>query len=126
MAANAPRDPLASAFDSTAAGPAGPGYAIRSAQWLFLGPALALLISTGSWFVFEYFSPGKLAGIGDMIRAYPRGLLMSLLTPWGWLMYGGALLLFSGRSRRGMVCTVVGAVILGAFWPVWSTFILGR
>lgn len=118
--------------------PAGPGpnagvvnpvkavHAARTAQWLLLGPALALAISVGSWFVFEFFSPGKLSGIEAMIRAYPRGLLMSLLTPWGWLMYGGALMMFSGRSRNGMICTVIGAVILGAFWPVWSTFILGR
>ena len=98
----------------------------KLAQWLLLGPLLALVLSCGSWFVFEYITPGKLVDIERMVYSYPKGLFMSLLTPWGWLMYGGALMMRSGNLRGGLICTVLGSVILGLFWPVWSTFMLGR
>ncbi len=89
--------------------------------WLLLGPATALLISCASWFGFEHFSPGKLSGFQTLFALYPLGLLVSLLTPWGWLMYGGLLLMNTGRYRVGMWCSFGGAVILGIFWPVWAT-----
>jgi len=94
-----------------------------SFYWLLLGPVAALLVSFVSWFVFEYFTPGKLSRIPEMVKAYPFGLLMSLLTPWGWLMYGGFLLMNSGKNRAGIWCSVGGAVLLGCFWPVWATFL---
>ncbi len=94
-----------------------------SLSWLLLGPIAALLISLVSWFVFDYFSPGKLSPISDMISAYPFGLLMSLLTPWGWLMYGGFLLMNADKLKAGIWCSVGGAVLLGGFWPVWATFL---
>ena len=94
-----------------------------SLLWLLLGPVSALTISLGSWFVFEYFSPGRLSSIPDMLAAFPFGLLLSLLTPWGWLMYGGFLLMTAGNSRAGTRCTGGGAFLLGCFWPVWATFL---
>ena len=94
-----------------------------SLSWLLLGPVTALLISLVSWYLYEYLTPGKLSRIPEMIAAYPFGLLMSLLTPWGWLMYGGLLLLSAGRSRMGFWCTSGGALLLGGFWPVWATFL---
>jgi len=100
--------------------------ALKIFYWLLLGPVLALVISCGSWFVFEFFSPGKLVDIGRMFYAFPQGLLMSLLTPWGWLMYGGVIMMHSGKARWGLICTIIGSVILGLFWPVWSTFMLNR
>ena len=92
--------------------------------WLLLGPCLALLITIPSWYVFNSLSPDKLTGIQDMIGVYPKGLLMSLLTPWGWLMYGGFLLMSGERRQLGVVCTVTGALVLGLFMPVWSTFLV--
>lgn len=94
-----------------------------SLYWLVLGPVAALLISLISWSVFEYFTPGKLSTIQDMLAAYPLGLLMSLLTPWGWLMYGGFLLMSAGKSKIGIWCSIGGAFLLGGFWPVWATFL---
>jgi len=94
-----------------------------SLYWLLLGPVPALLISFVSWYGFEYFSPGKLSGIPEMLAIYPLGLLLSLLTPWGWLMYGGFLLMNTGKHKAGSWCSVSGAVILGVFWPVWATFL---
>ncbi len=94
-----------------------------SLYWLLLGPVLALLISYASWFGFEHFSPGKLSRIPEMLAAYPLGLVISLLTPWGWLMYGGFLLMSAGRHKAGVWCSVGGAMILGVFWPVWATFL---
>ena len=96
------------------------------ARWLLLGPVSGLLISFGSWFVLDYISPDKLSSINEITYTYPKGLLMSLLTPWGWLMYGGAILMHSEKPRRGVICTSTGAVILGLFWPVWATFMLDR
>ncbi|MCB1850545.1 MAG: hypothetical protein KDI83_07135 [Gammaproteobacteria bacterium] len=92
-------------------------------QWLLLGPLSALLISQVSWFVYDHLSPGKLSSLAEMISVYPLGLLLSLLTPWGWLMYGGLLLLSSGKRLSGFWCTVAGALLLGGFWPVWATFL---
>jgi len=91
------------------------------ASWLILGPVFALTLSMASWYVFDLISPGKLHGIDVMISMYPLGLLMSLLTPWGWLMYGGLLLMNSEKLKWGIWCTVIGAVLLGGFWPLWST-----
>lgn len=89
--------------------------------WLILGPVFALILSMASWYVIEQISPGKLHGIDVMIYMYPLGLLMSLLTPWGWLMYGGLLLMNSQKLKLGIWCTVIGALLLGGFWPLWST-----
>ena len=89
--------------------------------WLMLGPVLALLLSFVSWYVINQFSPGKLHGIEVMISMYPLGLLMSLLTPWGWLMYGGLLLMGSEKLKWGIWCTLIGALLLGGFWPLWAT-----
>ena len=83
----------------------------------------ALLISLLSWFLYDYLSPGKLSPLSEVIAVYPLGLLMSLLTPWGWLMYGGGLLMGSGKLRSGLWCTIGGAILLGGFWPVWATFL---
>ena len=94
-----------------------------SLYWLLLGPVTALLISLVSWSVFEYFTPGKLSAVPDMLATYPLGLLMSLLTPWGWLMYGGLLMMRAEKNRIGIWCSVGGAVLLGGFWPVWATFL---
>jgi len=94
-----------------------------SLVWLLLGPVSALLISLLCWPFYDYLSPGKLSPIPDMLMAYPMGLLMSLLTPWGWLMYGGLLLSISGRNKAGLWCTIGGALLLGGFWPVWATFL---
>ena len=88
---------------------------------MFLGPVFALVLSIASWFVIDNFSPGRLYGIDVMISMYPLGLLMSLLTPWGWLMYGGLLLMYSEKLKLGIWCTVIGAILLGGFWPIWAT-----
>lgn len=96
-----------------------------SLYWLALGPLLGLALSFPSWLFLEYLEPGKLYGAGDMILAYPLGLLMSLLTPWGWLMYGGLLLMHGDNRRAGVLCTLAGAIILGAFWPIWATDLVG-
>ena len=89
--------------------------------WLILGPVFALLFSIASWYVINWLSPGVLYGIDVMISTYPLGLLMSLLTPWGWLMYGGFLLMNSQKVKQGIWCTVIGALLLGGFWPIWAT-----
>lgn len=89
--------------------------------WLILGPVFALIFSILSWNVIDQLSPGKLYGIDVMISMYPLGLVMSLLTPWGWLMYGGLLLMNSQKLKLGISCTVLGAVLLGGFWPIWAT-----
>ncbi|MCW8855059.1 MAG: hypothetical protein OQK76_01010 [Gammaproteobacteria bacterium] len=89
--------------------------------WLLSGPVFALTLSFANWFVIDYFTPGKLNEISTLITAYPLGLVMSLLTPWGWLMYGGLLLMNTRKSRSGLYCTLGGALILGLFWPIWST-----
>lgn len=93
--------------------------------WLFLGPCLALVISFPSWYLLDYISPDKLTGIAEMVGVYPKGLLMSLLTPWGWLMYGGLVMLSGDKQKPGVICTVAGAIILGVLFPVWATFIVG-
>jgi hypothetical protein len=92
--------------------------------WLLLGPVLAFLVSLPSWHVLHYFSPDKLAGLTEMINAYPMGLLMSVMAPWGWLMYGGLIMMISKRQRLGLICTAIGATLLGVFWPVWSAFLV--
>ena len=89
--------------------------------WLFLGPVFALVFSIASLYVIDRYSPGFLYGIDVMISMYPLGLLMSLLTPWGWLMYGGLLLMNSQKLKQGIWCTVIGALLLGGFWPIWAT-----
>ncbi len=89
--------------------------------WLMMGPVFALMLSIPSWYVIDQLSPGKLSSIDVMFYTYPLGLLMSLLTPWGWLMYGGFLLMNSGKLKAGILCTVIGALLLGVFWPIWST-----
>lgn len=90
--------------------------------WLVLGPVLALILSTASWHVIEQLSPGKLHSIEAMIATYPLGLLLSLLTPWGWLMYGGLLMMMNSQKlKMGIACTLAGALLLGGFWPIWST-----
>ena len=91
--------------------------------WLFLGPFLALSLSIPSWHVIEYIAPGKLSSTDVLFTMYPIGLLMSLLTPWGWLMYGGLLLMNSHRRKIGIICTLIGALLLGGFWPIWATFL---
>ncbi len=91
------------------------------ATWLVLGPVFALGFSMASWYVIDQLTPGKLHGIDVMISMYPLGLLMSLLTPWGWLMYGGLLLMNSDKLKWGIGCTVIGAILLGGFWPLWAT-----
>ena len=98
----------------------------KSFYWLLLGPVAALPLSLLSRAVLEAVSPGKVAGIPDMLAAYPLGLLISLLTPWGWLMYGGLFLMHSERPGRGAWCTVGGGLLLGLFWPIWATFLVGR
>lgn len=93
-----------------------------TAAWLILGPVLAFLFSLASWYGFkQLLLSDKILGIEAMIINYPLGLLMSLLTPWGWLMYGGFLLMYSQKLRMGISCTVAGALLLGGFWPIWST-----
>lgn len=90
-----------------------------SLQWLLLAPVAALVISFVSHFCLEYLSPGKLAEPREMITSYPLGLVMSLLTPWGWLMYGGLILMLTDRRRWGFWCSLGGGLILGLFWPIW-------
>jgi hypothetical protein len=94
-----------------------------SLQWLLLAPAAALIISFASRYVLEYFSPGKLTGYRELITYYPLGLFLSLLSPWGFLMYGGLILMLNGKRRSGFWCSVVGGVILGLFWPIWVAFL---
>ncbi len=94
-----------------------------SLQWLLLAPMAALIISFASHFCLEYFSPGKLTGYRELLTYYPLGLFMSLLAPWGWLMYGGLILMMAGRQRSGFWCSVGGGVILGLFWPIWASFL---
>lgn len=91
--------------------------------WLFLGPIFALLLSIPSWLVMEQITPGKLNSIDVLFTMYPTGLLMSLLTPWGWLMYGGLILMSSQKLKIGIVCTLIGALLLGGFWPIWATYL---
>ena len=92
--------------------------------WLMSGPVFALAISFPSWFIIDYLTPGKLHDISTLLIAYPLGLFMSLLTPWGWLMYGGLLSMNTSKSRLGIYCTLGGALMLGLFWPIWSTGIV--
>lgn len=92
-------------------------------SWLILGPLLALILSIPSWYIIEWFEPTKLIGLDAMIYSYPMGLLMSLLTPWGWLMGGGLLLMNSQKFKAGIACAIAGAVVLGGFWPIWATSI---
>ena len=82
---------------------------------------MALVFSMASWYVIDQMSPGKLHGIGNMISMYPLGMLMSLLTPWGWLMYGRFLLMNSQKLKWGISHTVIGALLLGGFWSIWAT-----
>jgi len=89
--------------------------------WLFLGPVFALLLSIASWYVIDHVSPGKLSSIDLLFTNYPLGLLMSLMTPWGWLMYGGFLLMNSRKLKMGIICTLIGTLLLGGFWPIWAT-----
>ncbi len=89
--------------------------------WLLLGPVFALLFSFASWYVINQLMPGKLNRIDVLVSMYPLGLLMSLLTPWGWLMYGGLLLMHAHKLKLGISCTVLGAMLLGGFWPIWAT-----
>ena len=89
--------------------------------WLLLGPVLALALSFASWHLIEQVAPGKLRGTEVLVSMYPLGLLMSLLTPWGWLMYGGFLLMNSEKLKLGILCTLVGALLLGGFWPIWAS-----
>jgi len=94
-----------------------------SLQWLLLAPAMALILSFASRYSLEYFSPGKLTGYRELITYYPLGLFLSLLSPWGWLMYGGLILMLNDRRRPGFWCSIGGAVILGLFWPIWAAFL---
>jgi len=91
------------------------------ALWLILGPILALTLSIASWYIIEQLSPGKLYSLEIMVRMFPKGLLLSLMTPWGWLMYGGFLLMYSQKLKIGILCTVTGALLLGGFWPILAT-----
>ena len=88
--------------------------------WLILGPALALLLSTASWSIINQLSPGKLSDLSTLFTLYHKGLLLSLLTPWGWLMYGGLLLMNSNKLKVGISCTLGGAALFGIFWPIWA------
>lgn len=90
-------------------------------QWLLLAPLAALAISFASHFCLEYFSPGKLTDKWLLLTDYPLGLVMSLLTPWGWLMYGGLILMLSGKRRAGFCCSIAGGLLLGLFWPIWAS-----
>lgn len=96
-----------------------------SLYWLALGPLLGLAISFPSRLILERLAPGKLAGAADMIAAYPLGLLLSLLTPWGWLIYGGLILMHGDKHKAGVLCTLGGSIFLGLFWPIWATFLVG-
>jgi hypothetical protein len=92
-------------------------------QWLLLAPAMALTISFASRYCLEFFSPGKLTGYRELLTNYPLGLFLSLLSPWGWLMYGGLILMPNGRRRPGLWCSIGGGVIFGLFWPIWAAFL---
>jgi len=92
-------------------------------SWLFLGPVLALILSIPSWYLIDLFVPTRLINIEPMIYSYPKGLLMSILTPWGWFMGGGLLLMKSKKLKAGIALTITGSVLLGGFWPVWATAI---
>ncbi len=92
-------------------------------QWLLLAPVSALAISFASHYCYEYLSPGKLTGYRELLDHYPLGLALSLLTPWGWLMYGGLAMMLTGRQRPGLWCSLGGAVILGLFWPIWAAYL---
>ena len=96
---------------------------IISLQWIILAPVLALSLSFGSHLFLEYLSPGKLTGYRELLTHYPLGLILSLLTPWGWLMYGGLIMMVTGRRRAGIWCSVGGAVLLGLFWPIWAAYL---
>ncbi len=96
----------------------------KTLLWLIMGPALALLLALPGWMLFDHLSPGKLTGVKEMVGVYPKALLMSVLTPWGWLMYGGFILMSGEKQRTGMICTVSGAIILGLFLPIWSTYMV--
>ncbi|MCW8924395.1 MAG: hypothetical protein OQK69_12340 [Gammaproteobacteria bacterium] len=91
------------------------------ALWLIIGPALALIFSTLSWYIIEYLTPGKLAGIDVLFSQYILALLLSVMTPWGWLIYGGFLLMMTKNLKMGVSCTLIGALLLGGFWPIWAT-----
>ena len=94
-----------------------------SLEWILLAPVSALLLSFASHLLLEYLSPGKLTGQRELLTNYPLGLIMSLLTPWGWLMYGGLIMMLTGRRRAGIWCAVGGAVLLGLFWPIWTAYL---
>ncbi|MDH5764885.1 MAG: hypothetical protein OEZ38_02625 [Gammaproteobacteria bacterium] len=94
--------------------------------WLVAGPVSALLFSFASWFMINHLTPGKLEPVTTLIKAYPLGLAMSLLTPWGWLMYGGVIFMNTNKFKLGLYCTLGGALILGVFWPIWSTHLAAR
>lgn len=88
--------------------------------WLMIGPVLALLLSVAFWHIIEQLSPGKLSDMSTLFSLYHKGLLLSLLTPWGWLMYGGLFLMISNKLKMGIYCTLGGAALFGIFWPIWA------
>lgn len=94
-----------------------------SIQWMLLAPLAALVISFASHYCLEYFSPGKLSAQRDLLISYPLALVLSLLTPWGWLMYGGLMLMLTGKRRSGIWCSLGGGLILGLFWPIWASYL---
>lgn len=89
--------------------------------WLIIGPVLALALSPVSWYIINYLSPDKLGDMEILFSYYILGLLMSVMTPWGWLMIGGFLLMNSQKLKIGILCTLAGALLLGGFWPIWAT-----
>lgn len=88
-----------------------------------LGPVLALPVSIASWYVIYQFTPDRLTTIEVLLAQYPQGLLLSLMTPWGWLMYGGLIFMYSKITQLNISCTIAGAFLFGGFWPIWSAFL---
>ena len=73
-------------------------------QWVLMAPVADLVISFGGRYCIEFFSTGTLTGYRELLTTFPLGLLLSLLTPWGWLMYGGLIMMINGRRRPGAWC----------------------
>ena len=91
---------------------------------MLLAPVAALIISFASHYCLEYLSPGKLTSYRELLTIYPLALVLSFLTPWGFLMYGGLILMLTGRPRPGFWCSIGGGVILGLFWPIWAVYLI--
>ena len=100
--------------------------------WLAVGIVSSILSSTVSMFYWHFtyvLEPNvkwtPMDDVWGMFMIMPFGLLLSVITPAGWLSIIGLVLAVYKVSLKPLILSVLGGILFGIYWPKYFVGMMG-